>query len=87
MTSQTSRATKVRARRSMFEFDLNTFYLTLDIDGYFKSMKISCVLLLKNVISSFMVKDEILRDIKKELSKVGPIVKIVDYNRNLYVEF
>lgn len=56
MTSETSK-TKVRARRSMFEFDLNTFYLTLDIDGYFKSMKISCVLLLKNIISNFMVKD------------------------------
>ena len=34
-----------------------------------------------------MVKDEILKDIRKELSKVGPIVKIVDYDKNLYVEF
>ena len=46
MTSETSK-TKVRARRSMFEFDLNTFYLTLDIDGYFKSMKISLCASLK----------------------------------------
>ncbi len=78
---------KVRARRSVFETDLNTFYLTLDVDGYFKSMKISCVLLLKNIISSFMVKDEILKDIRKELSKVGPVVKMVDYSKNVYVEF
>ena len=69
----------------MFETDLNTFYLTLDVDGYFKNMKISCVLLLKNMISSFIYKDEILRDIKREVSKIGPIVKMVDYEKNVYI--
>jgi hypothetical protein len=69
----------------MFESDLNTFYLTLDVDGYFKNMKISCVLLLRNIISSFIYKDEIMRDIRKEVSKIGPVVKMVDYEKNIYI--
>ena len=50
-------------------------------------MKISCVLLLKNMISSFIFKDEIMRDIKREVGKVGRIVKMVDYEKNVYIEF
>jgi hypothetical protein len=69
----------------MFETDLNTFYLTLDVNSYFKDMKVSCVLLLNNVISSFAFKDEIMRDIRREVSKVGPIVKMVDYEKNVYI--
>lgn len=71
----------------MFESDQSTFYLTLDVDGYFKNMKISCVLLLKNMISSFLFKDEILRDIRREVSKVGRVVRMVDYEKNVYIEF
>jgi hypothetical protein len=88
MTSEGSKSKIVKTgRRSMFESDLSTFYLTLDVDGYFKNMKISCVLLLKNIISTFLFKDEIIKDIRKEVSKIGPVVKIVDYEKNIYIEF
>ena len=43
--------------------------------------------MLKNIISNFMVKDEILRDLKREIGKVGSIVKILDYEKNVYIEF
>lgn len=50
-------------------------------------MKISCVLLLKNIISNFHVKEEIMKDLQKEIKKIGPIVKMQDYERNVYIEF
>ena len=39
------------------------------------------------MISSFIYKDEIMRDIRREVGKVGRIVKMVDYEKNVYVEF
>jgi hypothetical protein len=50
-------------------------------------MKISCILLLRNIISVQGDKDFIKQDIKKELSKVGAICKIATKDKNLYVEF
>ena len=37
---------------SFFEKDSSSYYLTFDTVGFFKSMKISCVLLFRGIISS-----------------------------------
>ena len=47
-----SSITKVKPKSSLFEKDPYSFYLTFDTIGYFKAMKISCVLLLKNIIAN-----------------------------------
>lgn len=60
-----STITKVRNKSSLFEREPHSFYLTFDTVGYFKKMKISCVLLLRNVISSQGDKDFIKDDIRK----------------------
>ena len=38
--------------KSILEKDLHSHYLTFDTVGFFKNMKISCVLLLKGIISA-----------------------------------
>lgn len=43
---------KSKPKSYLFEKDLHSHFLTFDTIGFFKSMKISCILLLKNIISS-----------------------------------
>jgi hypothetical protein len=43
---------KPRPKSSLFEKDPHSFYLTFDTDGFFRNMKISCVLLLRNIVTS-----------------------------------
>jgi hypothetical protein len=50
-------------------------------------MKISCILLLKGIISLPSEREFIKQDIRKELEKIGPISKIVTKEKNLYVEY
>lgn len=38
--------------KSMFEKDIHSHFLTFDTVGFFQTMKISCVLVLRNVINS-----------------------------------
>ena len=43
---------KPKTSSSFFEKDSSSYYLTFDTVGFFKSMKISCVLLFRGIISS-----------------------------------
>jgi hypothetical protein len=48
-------------------------------------MKISCVLLLRNIISSSGDKEFIKEDIKREVSKIGRITRFVNKDKNIYI--
>lgn len=50
-------------------------------------MKISCVLLLKNIISSQAEKELIKEDIRREVEKIGKIIKIANKDKNIYIEY
>jgi len=43
---------KIKPKSFLFESDINSHFLTFDTVGFFKSMNISCVILLKNIIYS-----------------------------------
>jgi hypothetical protein len=58
---------KPKSKSMLFEKDLHSHFLTFDTVGFFKTMKISCVLLLKNIISSQSEKELIKEDIRKEV--------------------
>ncbi len=60
-----STITKVKGKTSLFEKDPYSFYLTFDSVGYFKAMKISCVLLLRNIVANQNEKEFVKADIKK----------------------
>lgn len=57
--------TKVKPKSSLFEKDPHTFYLTFDTEGYFRNIKISCVLLIRNIIKSQSDKTFVRQDILK----------------------
>lgn len=50
MNSGSSRPAS-KGKKNLFEKDLSSSYLTFDTVGFFRNMKISCVLLIKGVIS------------------------------------
>lgn len=43
---------KIKPKSFLFESDIHSHFLTFDTVGFFKNMKISCVILLKNIIYS-----------------------------------
>lgn len=47
-----SSVNRARPKSSLFEKDPHSFYLTFDTNGFFRDMKISCVLLLRNIMNS-----------------------------------
>ncbi len=55
--------------------------------GYFKKMKISCVLLLRNIISTAGDREFIKEDIKREADKIGKITRYVSKEKNIYIEY
>lgn len=55
----------MKGKTSLFEKDPHSFYLTFDSVGYFKAMKISCVLLLRNIVANQNEKEFVKADIKK----------------------
>lgn len=73
--------------KSMFEKDLHSHFLTFDTVGFFQSMKISCVLVLRNVISSTSEQELIKEDIRKEVVKIGPLTRLVSKDRHVYLEY
>lgn len=76
-SSATTAKTVSRPKSNVFEKDLNSFYLTFDTVGFFKPMKISCVLLLRAVIPQVNADAQFVKqDLKKELEKVGKVLKI-----------
>lgn len=86
-TPSRTTTTKVKQKSSLFEREPHSFYLTFDTTGFFKKMKISCVLLLRNIISRNEDKEFIKEDIKKEVSKIGRITKYKNKDKNLYIEY
>jgi hypothetical protein len=48
-------------------------------------MKISCILLLRNIISGAGDREFIRQDVRRELGKIGAIGKTVTKEKNLYV--
>lgn len=55
LMADTGKSTLVKSKpkaSSFFEKDFSSYYLTFDTVGFFKNMKISCVLLFRGVISS-----------------------------------
>jgi hypothetical protein len=85
--SRTTSTTKIRPKASLFEKEPHSFYLTFDTEGYFKNIKISCVLLLRNLIQIQADKSFIRQDIMRELEKVGRITRDVVKDKNMYVEY
>lgn len=66
MAETAKSSVSLRAKgKSMFEKDLHSHFLTFDTVGFFQSMKISCVLVLRNVISSASEQDLIKEDIRR----------------------
>ena len=65
--SSRTTTTKIRPKSSLFEKEPHSFYLTFDTDGYFRNIKISCVLLVRNVIQTASDKTYVRQDILKEL--------------------
>ena len=86
-TSTTTTVAKPRPKTSLFEKGPHTFYLTFDTVGFFKNMKISCVLLLKNIVQSQVDREYIQKDIRKEVEKIGKIENILSKDRNIYIEY
>ena len=74
-------------KKNLFEKDLSSSYLTFDTVGFFKSKKISCVLLIKGVISLQSEREFVRRDMATQLEKVGRISSIMAKDRNIYVDF
>jgi hypothetical protein len=62
-------------------------YLTFDTDGFFKNKKISCVLQLKGIIPIGSTPEQIVKDIKTQVEKIGPLVRTVHKNQNVYLEY
>ena len=85
--SKSASTTKVRPKTSLFEKNPHSFYLTFDTVGYFKNMKISCVLLLKNIIQSQTDKEFVKKDIQKEVEKIGRITQFVSKDKNIIIEY
>lgn len=50
-------------------------------------MKISCVLLLRNIISTVGDREFIKEDIKREADKIGKITRYVSKEKNIYIEY
>jgi hypothetical protein len=73
--------------KSMFEKDLHSHFLTFDTVGFFQSMKISCVLVLRNVISTPSEQEMIKEDIRREVAKIGPLTRLVSKEKNIYLEY
>ena len=72
---------------SRFKRDLNEFYATFDTVGYFRNKNISCVLSLRNMIPIGSNIEMVLKDIRKEVEKVGPLVKLTHRGLNIYLEY
>lgn len=65
-SESSGKSTITRKPKSLlFEKDLESFYLTFDTTGFFKTMKISCILLLRNIVLVPGDKEFIKQDIKK----------------------
>lgn len=56
----------VSMKASKFE-SLDDMYVTFDTEGFFKNKKISCVLVLKNIIPIGANKDNILKDVVSQV--------------------
>lgn len=73
--------------KSMFEKDIHSHFLTFDTVGFFQTVKISCVLVLRNVISSPSEQELIKEDIRKEVAKIGPLTRLLSKDRHIYLEY
>ena len=62
-------------------------YMTFDTEGFFKNKKISCVLQLKGIIPMGLNPEPILKDIKTQVEKIGPLVRTAHKNQNMYLEY
>lgn len=62
-------------------------YLTFDTEGFFKNKKISCVLQLKGIIPMGVNIEQILKDVKTQVEKIGPLVRTSHKNQNIYLEY
>ena len=78
---------KARPKSSLFEKDPHSFYLTFDTNGFFRDMKISCVLLLRNIVNSQVDREFIKKDIEKEVQKIGKVARLAQKDKNIYIEF
>lgn len=88
MKAKESSKTKISsiAKGNRFE-SLDEMYMTFDTDGFFKNKKISCVLLLKNILPLTTNIETIIKDIKTQVEKIGPLVRITHKNQNIYLEY
>ena len=57
--------TQVKKPTTRFEKDMNEFYATFDVTGYFKQKNITCVLLLRQIIPNNANVNATLEDIRK----------------------
>lgn len=85
---KTKQVTKTRinkiAKQTKFE-SLDEMYMTFDTEGYFKNKKISCVLLLKGIIPTNVSTQSVVKDVKAQVEKIGPLVKITHKSQNIYI--
>lgn len=86
-TSKTKITSKTVSNLNRFEKDLNEFYANFDPVGYFKNKNISCVLSLRNIIPVNSNVEFIVSDIKKQVEKVGPLIKVTHKGLNIYIEY
>lgn len=59
----------------------------LDINNFFKNLKISCVLQLRNIIPLSVDPEIIKKDLLSQLQRVGKILKTVHKGQNVWIEY
>jgi hypothetical protein len=61
--------------------------MTFDTEGFFKNKTVSCVLLLKGIIPVTANVEAVIKDIKTQVEKIGPLVRTAHKNQNVYLEY
>jgi|JI10StandDraft_1071094.scaffolds.fasta_scaffold2122397_1 hypothetical protein len=59
--------------------------MTFDTEGFFRNKLVSCVLLLKGIIPATANVEAVLKDIKNQVEKIGPLVRTTHKNLNVYL--
>ena len=72
-------------KTSAFEKDYESHYALLDIHSFFKNLKISCVLQLRNIIPLSVDPEVIKKDILVQLERIGKVVRSVHKQQNVWI--
>lgn len=72
---------------SAFEKDYESHYALLDIHSFFKNLKISCVLQLRNIIPLSVDPEVIKKDLLSQLERIGKVLRCVHRQQNVWVEY